>query len=130
MSSFIPPVDWPTDLPPWEDIKASFEADDEIDGFYEMQMVDDYDIIKAVYKMGIDSRLEAITEPSTNEWVPNPPFGSKLKLRLDIKSLLVFLRRLWEMTYDEGALEDEESPGSRAERLVRDIIGTLGIEMI
>jgi len=118
------PVDWPCETP-WQDIAAAFVRECP-NGFYPMSMVDELDIIQAVYDQGIDSRLEAITSPSTNEWASNAPLGKRLNLRLDLSSFLVFLRRLHEF---EGDMEDG-GPVDRAETLYRDLLGTLGIELV
>ena len=114
MPGFRKPHDWvgPT---PWEDIKAAFEVACPR-GKYLMEISDPADIkvVTTVWNQGIDSRLEAITRPSTAKW------GDKektvLKISLDISGLLVLLRRLFE-------LEPGPATDLRSAMLV-----TLGIE--
>ncbi len=125
--SFIPPVDWPSDLPTWEDVKLAFERDCP-DGFFEMQLVGaDASAAVKVWNMGIDSRLEAITAPSRHYTVDNAPLGTKLGLALDCKGLLVFVRRLWEINLDEPEMSEETE---EALSLARTILASLDLEVV
>ena len=123
MSDFHEPTDWHCDIS-WERIKAAFEKLCP-EGFYRMELVgQDQEIAQDVWNQGIDSRLEAITEPSSACWV-NRGFGPRLSLKLDINGLLVFLRRLYEYTEAEEPDEGEDT----AYMLYSAVLETLDIEV-
>jgi hypothetical protein len=91
--TFRAPRNWvgPT---PWEDIKAAFERVPQ--GMYTMELSAPADVAaaKQAWSQGIDSRLEAITSPSTSRWLDGD--RTRVAIALDITGLLVFLRRLYE----------------------------------
>ena len=112
--SFRKPGHWvgPTS---WQDIKAAFE--ERCPGLLEVQLSDEEERVAslAAWNQGIDKHLDAIARPATIQWLDKDK--TKLQLSLDVSSLLVFLRRLYELPENRAA----------AQALRKAILGVLGI---
>ena len=100
MSTFVP-NDWPCPIG-WREVEEAFETTCGINGFWQAKLAgNDIQVVSEAWDQGIDSRLEAITAPSSASMFRDL-FVTKLKVNLDLRGFLVLLRRLYEMWALDG----------------------------